>query len=147
MRDIPFALLAIAAGVGIPIMAALNGAFGARLGSPVLASAVLTFVAFCGVLGVLSLTGLPNGGVRWPPVHVQYAAGLLATLYIVSITIVAPRIGVGNAIVLVLMGQVICAAIIDHFGLLGAPRVPVNLVRLSGLFLIILGVVLARKSV
>jgi transporter family-2 protein len=60
---------------------------------------------------------------------------------------VAPRFGVGNAVFCVLLGQMLCAAVIDHYGLFGSPRSAIGLVRLSGISLMIVGLYLARKPI
>jgi transporter family-2 protein len=57
----------------------------------------------------------------------------------------APRIGVGNAIFFVLLGQLIAAAIIDHFALFGAARTTLTIQRAIGLLVMAVGVYLAKK--
>ncbi len=146
MRDGWVFIIAFAAGVGIPIMAALNGGLGTRLGNPVIAAAVLTLVAFLTVMIILTVTGSFSSSAQWPAPALHYTAGLFASVYFVSITFAAPRIGVGNAIVMVLVGQVICAAIIDHFGLLGVPRAPIDVSRAAGVLFVVVGVFLARRT-
>jgi transporter family-2 protein len=42
-------------------------------------------------------------------------------------TWVAPKFGVGNAICMVLLGQLISMAIIDHYGLLGALKQTISI--------------------
>jgi transporter family-2 protein len=54
-------------------------------------------------------------------------------------TWVAPKFGVGNAISMVLMGQLVSMAIIDHYGLLGALRQTLSIQRLTGIALMMLG--------
>ncbi len=61
-------------------------------------------------------------------------------------TFIAPRFGVGNAIFFVLVGQLISAATIDHFGLFGAMRFPVDAKRIAGIALMVAGVWLARRT-
>jgi len=46
----------------------------------------------------------------------------------------------------VLIGQLISAAAIDHFGLFGAQQIPLTWTRLSGLFLMAAGVLLTQKA-
>ena len=45
----------------------------------------------------------------------------------------------------VLLGQLVAAAAIDHFGLFGALRSELTLRRVAGLLVMALGVYLARK--
>jgi transporter family-2 protein len=60
--------------------------------------------------------------------------------YILSITSIAPKFGVGNAVSFVLLGQLISMSIIDHYSLLGAPQNEISLQRFIGLTLMVAGV-------
>jgi transporter family-2 protein len=46
--------------------------------------------------------------------------------YVLTITWIAPTFGIGNAVFFVLLGQLVSAALIDHFGLFGAQVTPVS---------------------
>ncbi|MEM9222809.1 MAG: DMT family transporter [Pseudomonadota bacterium] len=145
MKDSLYTALALTAGIAVPIMAALNASLGVRMGSPFAAAAVLSFVALLACAVAYVISGGAPGGLRWPGANFGYAAGLLFTVYIASITFLAPRIGVANAVFLVLLGQLISSAIIDHFALFGAPQVPVTARRIVGILVMVVGIVLARK--
>jgi transporter family-2 protein len=133
----------IAAGGGIPIMAALNSVLGARIESP-WAAAFLLFVTGGIVTGiVLALNGLPKNMFSAPPQF--YAGGLLVAFYALSVTWAAPRIGVGNAVFFVLLGQIVSACAIDHFALFGVARSPMTIQRLAGVAFMAVGVFLARR--
>jgi transporter family-2 protein len=75
----------------------------------------------------------------------SYAAALGVVLYVLSVTWSAPRIGVGNAIFFVLLGQLIAAAAIDHLGLFGALKTTLTVRRAIGLLVMAFGVYLAKK--
>ena len=75
----------------------------------------------------------------------SYAAALGVVFYMLSVTWSEPRIGIGNAIFYVLLGQLIAAATIDHFGLFGTIRTTLPLKRSIGLLVRALGVYLAKK--
>ena len=139
--------LMFAAGVGIPVMAALNSSFGQKLGSPLAAVFVLCVVATIVAAGLLFVTGLPVLDASSAPTPVQLSAGGLFIFYIAAITYAAPKIGLGNAVFFVLLGQIACAAVIDHFSLLGAVSAPVSTKRLAGLALMAAGVYLAKSEV
>ena len=141
-----YAGVMLLAGLGIPVLAALNAALGVRLGAPVAAATVLFAVAFCATTLLLVLTG-PGALARLPgtPKHL-FAAGLLVAFYVLSITFVAPRFGVGNAVFFVLLGQLVSAAAIDHFGLFGARVSPLSLTRASGIALMALGVWVTQRA-
>ncbi|GAB4385087.1 DMT family transporter [Albidovulum sp.] len=135
------------AGIGIPVLAALNAQLGQRIGSPAAAASVLFVVAFLGAVATMAATaGTPAlAALPQQPRHL-FLAGLLVAFYVLSITWVAPRIGLGNAITLVLLGQLLSAAVIDQFGLLGAMVRQITPLRGIGLVLMALGVVLAQKG-
>ena len=141
------ALMMIVVGMGIPVTAALNAGLGQHIASPVAASAILFGVGFALTALVLAVVGLPSRGVFSGLSPWYYAAALGVVLYILSVTWSAPRIGVGNAIFFVLLGQLVAAAAIDHFGLFGAAKSTITLQRGIGLAVMALGVYLAKKPV
>ena len=142
-----YAAIMLAAGIGIPVLAALNAQLGARIASPTAAAVVLFCVAMLGALVVMGITGGHNGFANLPgqPWHL-FLAGLFVCFYVLSVTIVAPRFGVGNAVFFVLMGQMISAAAIDQFGLFGAIMRPITLARAAGLGFMGLGLFLIQRA-
>ncbi|MBI3437475.1 MAG: DMT family transporter [Proteobacteria bacterium] len=73
-------------------------------------------------------------------------AGFGIAFYIISITYVAPRFGVGNAVMLVVAAQIASSAVIDQFGLFGAPQKPIDALRVIGLAIMVVGVVIAQYA-
>ena len=141
-----YALIMLIAGIGVPMLAALNAALGTRIGSPAAAATVLFVVAFVTSLSVALITG-PQGFTRLAgvPKHL-FLAGALIAFYVLSITFIAPHFGVGNAVFFVLLGQLISAALIDHFGLFGAQVAPIGLTRASGIVLMAAGVWVTQQA-
>lgn len=141
-----YALIMLVAGVGIPVLAAMNAGLGRHVGSPAAAAVVLFVVAFCTALAVTVVTG-PHAVSRFAsaPKHL-FLAGVLIGFYVLSITFIAPHFGVGNAVFFVLLGQLISAAAIDHFGLFGAQVSPLNMVRAGGIALMAGGVWLTQQA-
>lgn len=74
-----------------------------------------------------------------------YFGGLIVASYVISITFLAPRLGVGNAICLVVTGQIVAAVTIDHIGAFGATVQRLTMGRVIGVVLMIIGVILARR--
>lgn len=142
-----YALVMLAAGIGIPLLAALNAGLGKSLGSPVAASAVL----FCVALAVASVALVISGDIanlaRLPLAPKPFLfGGFFVAFYVLTITFIAPKFGVGNAVFFVLIGQMISAAAIDHFGLFGAQISPLSLSRAGGLGLMVVGVWLTQQA-
>lgn len=141
-----YAFVMLLAGFGIPILAALNAALGVRLGNPATAAMVLFLVAliastlFCALAGWQGLSKLAS-----TPKHL-FLGGILVAFYVLSITYIAPQFGVGNAVFFVLLGQLISAAAIDHFGLFGAQATALGAARLGGIALMAAGVWLTQQA-
>jgi transporter family-2 protein len=75
-----------------------------------------------------------------------YLGGIIVATYVIMITVLVPKIGVGTAIGLIVTGQIICAVIIDHFGLFNVAVRSINLSRSIGIVLMIVGVYLGMKK-
>lgn len=152
MPHLPHIVTMLAAGIGIPVMAALNSQLGLRIGSPVAATTILFLVALSTALLTLALTSLGSGAPLAPygklaeQPKILILGGSLAAFYVLSITFVAPKFGVGNAVFFVLLGQLISSAMIDHFGLFGAQVKPLGLQRGAGIMVMALGVLLAVRA-
>ncbi|GLS86370.1 hypothetical protein GCM10010873_13440 [Cypionkella aquatica] len=142
-----YASIMLLAGIGIPILAALNAQLGARIGGPVAASVVLFAVAFSACVIVLLFSGQAQAfaAMSAQPKHL-FMAGLFVAFYVLSVTWVAPRFGVGNAVFCVLLGQMIAATMIDHFGLFGAVVRTVSLTRGIGLAAMVAGLALIQRG-
>jgi transporter family-2 protein len=144
MSNSSFALIMLAAGIGIPILAALNAQLGRIIGAPAAASVVLFAIAFLTALVAALITGpAALAKVASAPKHLLLA-GVLIAFYVLSITYIAPHFGVGNAVFFVLLGQLISAALIDHFALFGATHNPLTLTRAAGIAVMAGGVFLTQ---
>ncbi|MEO8530012.1 MAG: DMT family transporter [Deltaproteobacteria bacterium] len=142
-----YATIMLLAGIGIPILAGLNARLGARIGSPTAAAVVVFSVALIvGIVAMLVTTGpKPLTQLTSQPPQL-FMAGLFMAFYVLSVTFIAPKFGVGNAVFCVLLGQMISAAAIDHFGLIGATLRPLTLVRTLGLGVMASGLFLILKG-
>ena len=141
-----YAAIMLLAGIGIPVLAALNAALGVRIGSPAAAATVLFVVAFLVSAATLVFAGSSAfSKLVDAPKHLLLAGALIA-FFVLSITYIAPHFGVGNAVFFVLLGQLSSAATIDHFGLFGANVSPLTLTRAWGIALMSTGVWLTQQA-
>jgi transporter family-2 protein len=141
-------LLALIAGALIPVQAAANAALSKSIRGNVPVAALILFA----IAGVATLLAVLLAREPAPTVETlraapwwSYLGGLIVAFYVFSITFLAPRIGVGTAISLVVTGQILAALTIDHFGLLRSLTFPLNPVRLLGAVLMGIGVFLALR--
>jgi len=139
-------LIMLLAGIGIPVLAAMNARLGGILGSPATAATVFFVIAGLSSFVVALVTGFaPISKMADAPKYL-FLGGVLIAFYLLSVTWIAPILGLGNAIFLVLIGQLCAAAVIDQFGLFGAIEKPISLTRAGGLALMATGVFLAQKG-
>jgi transporter family-2 protein len=141
-------LLALIVGALIPAQAAANAALSRAVGGIAFSSLVL--------FGVALLTVSVFALVTHPPVPAvssfaaapafSYVGGLIVASYVLAITYLAPRLGVGTAIAFVVTGQILSSALIDHFGLLNSNTYPLDARRMLGIVLLIAGAFLAKKT-
>lgn len=142
-----FASIMLIAGLGIPIMAALNGALAGKLQSVAFATVILFAVGLVfALIFLLAGEGIPTiaPGVDIPKIY--FFGGIFIIFYVFSVSWVGPKFGVGNAISFVLLGQLISMMVIDHFALFNAPYYAISTQRIIGLLLMTAGVFLVVRK-
>src|SRR5437868_5430661 len=101
------ASLAVIVGALIPVQAATNASMSRAVGSVPVSSLIVFAVglAVVSLWAALTKAPLPNAAaLRAAPAY-GYLGGLIVAGYVVSITFLAPRLGVGNAICFIVTGQ------------------------------------------
>lgn len=140
-----YLLLAVLGGCAAAFQSAANGGLTQRVGLGV--ALVLNTVVVL-MATILLYIGQEQKPPTWfpdgTPIYL-YLGGLFGFLIIACMATVFPKIGGGYAIALMVLGQGVAALLIDHFGLFGMPRQPLNVSRLFGLVLIVAGVLFMRK--
>ena len=148
MSSVSYAVWAFAAGALIPLMATLNAGLARAAGGQLQATVILFAVGLIASLLLAIATA-----IRLPDLHAlagaaphQYMGGLIVGFYVLSITFLAPRFGVGNAILFAVTAQLITSALLDHFAFAGATVRPLTMMRTVGLLIVIAGVVITQLS-
>ncbi|MEL6667622.1 MAG: DMT family transporter [Bacteroidota bacterium] len=139
-------LLALLAGVVLPVQAAVNAKLGTSAKSAEL-GALLSFVigiaglfVYC-FLARIDLSAWKNTlSLPW----YYWLGGLLGAFYVVSLIILAPKLGVGLTLGLSVAGQMIFGLVMDHYGWLGLEERSIKWPQILGAALIIAGVLLLR---
>jgi len=147
-NDIIYPVLALFTGALIPIQASTNSIFSKSIGNPLITGLMVFIVGLVGMIIFIALSG-----TTFPVRHQLVSAplysdlgGIIIATYVVIITFLVPRIGVGTAIGLIVTGQIICAVIIDHFGLFSVPVHSISITRVAGVLLMIAGIYLVMKK-
>jgi transporter family-2 protein len=132
----------------------LQGPINARLrtavGSPVM-SAAISFLSGSLVLGLVMAAGAFGGtGTGWKGLRAApswaYLGGAMGVAFVLGSIYSIPQVGSVVVICSAICGQMIASILIDTFGWFGLPAVPLNSWRLSGILLLLLGVVLVQKK-
>lgn len=140
-------LLAIAAGVLLPVQAGLNAQLRTVIGSPV-AAALISFLVGTAGLAVVAL------GIRTPMMLQtawaaapwwQWTGGLIGAAYVLASIVLAPRLGAATLVAAVVAGQMLSSLILDQYGLVGFAVHPISPIRLAGAVLVIVGVILIQR--
>lgn len=137
--------LVVVSGAVLCAQSAINGRLGATVG--VLESSWLTFTvgALLSVLYVflfeprhtLTLLSVP----RW-----QVTGAFFGVVYMLVIVFAMPRIGTAAATVSVISGQLLMSLLIDHFGWLGNPVIPLGYARYAAIALLAIALCLIYQS-
>jgi transporter family-2 protein len=140
-------LLALAAGVLLPVQAGVNAQLRSVVGSP-LAAALVSFLVGTAGLGTAAVIFRAPMAVRtawavspwW-----LWVGGLIGALYVVATIVLAPRLGAATLVAAVVAGQMIASLLLDQYGLLGFPTHAINGLRVLGAALVTVGVILVQR--
>ncbi len=131
-------MIGLAGGVAVGLQAPLASLMSGRLGT--LESVFIVH------LGGAVLTGLPllvmRGGSlgAWRQVPwYALAAGAFGVIVLSAVSFTIPRIGVATTVTLIVVAQLVTAALLDHFGLLGTTVRLLDPVRLLGILVLLAG--------
>ena len=139
-------LVVIAAGALIPLQAGINASLRGALNSPIYAA--VTNFAVGGLLlasyALLSRTPLPAladvaKAPWWNWVGGSMGAGLVLTGVLLS-----HRLGAATFVACIILGQLTCSVLLDHFGLAGFAQHAISPMRILGLVLLAAGVYVIR---
>jgi transporter family-2 protein len=145
--NLPALLLAICVGALLPLQALVN----ARLGQFTLGAVFASLASF--VVGTAALLALwlawrapapaGAGGLADAPWW-AWTGGLIGAAFVVSATVLVPRLGAAALVCLVVFGQLVGSLLLDHFGVLH-PAQPVDATKLAGVALVGVGMLLVVR--
>jgi transporter family-2 protein len=139
--------LGLGAGASIIVQQALVADLRSALNSALWAvfvsylGGLLTMMALLAVSRQAWPTAAQVGASSW----LSWAGGVFGVIYIAIAVAILPRLGAATTLALILTGQMLASVVIDHFGLFGVPRHPVDLGRLFGVLMLAGGVALVSR--
>ena len=141
MLSVKYFIWALLAGAFIPLIGILNARVGRALGEPIYATVIVFFIAILIALLVSVVFGKSSLATQnlQNLVPFDFGAGLIVAFYVISATVLAPKIGVANFIMMAVSSQILFSLMIDHFGLFGAPVKPISITQLFGAVMLLIG--------
>lgn len=143
-----FHYLTVLAGLMLPLQIAFNNKLTTYSGNPATTSLISFSVGALAwlVYGLSNLPGLQRslGQVHQAPVY-AWMGGLIGALYVITTVVASPRIGMATFLALVIGGQLVMSLILDHYGWLGATVKPIDLSKLAGTALVVIGILLIKR--
>ncbi len=140
-------LVGTASGALITLQSVFNAGLGKRTGTAgsILLLTIVSII-FVSVLILLFPKTATLGSLPGPKEWYLYLGGLLGLGILAGPIFLVPQVGATTTLTAVVVGQLLLALFIDHFGLFGTPKIEINLARLAGLALLILGAFLITKK-
>lgn len=139
-----YIIIALTAGIALAIQSAINTQLAkAMSGEPILA-ALISFAV--GTFLLLIIAGVKTdfgGNLSTLPEQPWWKllGGILGAGFVFTTVLLAPKLGITAMLFFIIIGQLLSAATIDHFGLIGMPVREVNGIKLIGLAIVALGLV------
>jgi bacterial/archaeal transporter family-2 protein len=144
--------LGLVGGAVLPVQGAVNARLRSDFDAPIAAGAwsfVIAAAAMALVLGALTTARrapqTPPAGLRRLPWW-GWLGGLCGAIYVTSVFLLIPEIGVAPTIALTVGGQQIASVFVDRHGLLRLPRRPISRARLLGVGVLLAGVALVQLA-
>jgi bacterial/archaeal transporter family-2 protein len=139
-------VLALSAGLAGSVQAAVMGKLGGRVGifeALAFSTLVAVVIAFVTLLVVRQSVDGISAAARQPVW--LWTGGALSAFIVLAITVGPPRIGVTATVALVIAGNLVMAALIDRYGLLGNKQIALDWPRVLGLILLAAGAALTLR--
>ncbi|WP_228864098.1 DMT family transporter [Xenorhabdus sp. PB30.3] len=137
-----FACGAVFAGAVVPLQAGANAVLGRGLGYPLWGTIISLIVSLLAVIPILLIMRVPAPNMTQVvnlPIW-SWIGGIAGVIYITAAIILIPQLGSTNFIICVIAGQIITSVLIDNFGLMGLELRPINLGKILGIVLILIGI-------
>lgn len=132
------AILVFVADVGIGLQSPMIGILSSRLGSLESVFVVHIGGAILSGIPLMLMAGGKLGALGSTPWYAWFA-GAFGVVTVAAIGFAVPRVGVAGATVALILGQLLVAAVVDHFGWFGVRVRAMDLVRVAGFVLLLAG--------
>ncbi|MDR3575792.1 MAG: DMT family transporter [Anaerolineaceae bacterium] len=137
-------LIGLIGGISVGVQSPIAGAMGQKVGGTA-SSAIIHLSGFIFSVILLVIRGGENiqewTGLPW----YMLGAGIFGLILYQTINVTLPRLGATTMLVLIIIGQLLTGVVLDSFGLLGVALRPIDLTRIIGVVVLIIGGYLVVK--
>ena len=140
-------LVALVAGVSLPVQAGVNTLLARHVGRPEWAAVVSFAVGLVGIAAwtLASRARAPSLAALSAMPGWAWTGGLIGAFYVTSVILLTPRIGLTLTLGLSVAGQLVGALLLDRIGAFGLDPRPLTGTRVAGTVLLVLAVFLSRR--
>lgn len=143
-------VFALVAGILIPAQAAMNARMRVHVGSPFYSATINFVVGFMALLVLMGIFALRGESGEWRGALGApwwgWCGGLIGVTMVVSGVLVVPRMGAALFTASIMVGQVIGALLLDHYGFFGLPQRAISGSRLLGGLFLLLGIWFVQRK-
>jgi len=146
----PLLALGLAAGAVLPVQGAVNGLLRDDIGAAIAAALVSFMVATAAMLIAMGVSRRAGSGFAGPGSGLAampwwgWLGALCGATYVTTVFSAMPAIGASTTIGLTVFGQQAASLVVDGFGLLRLPARRLSAARVTGVALLMAGVLLIR---
>ena len=135
---IPLIIIAAVGGIAVTLQAHFMGLMDKQIGT--LESVFITYGGGGLLIGIAMLLSRGGNLTAWQGVPwYALSTGALGLVIVGTIGYGTARLGLVTAMTIIVATQFIAGALLDHFGVLGADLKPLNISRIFGIGLMLLG--------
>ena len=140
--------IAVLIGGLLAVQGSINSQLGSYLKHPLQASFTNFLVGTIALLlmNLILRTEIPKANVLTQVPIYLFFGGILGAIFVSSVVILIPKIGVATMLGATIGGQMIVASIIDHFGWFNVSPQPISIGKIIGIACLIIGVFLSFKG-
>lgn len=145
LKRMMYLVLPVVAGLAITLQSTLSGNLSIKIGT-METTLLIHFFGFLTALLVFVLTSNQITDIFGKINYVVIIAGSLGVFIVYSLATSININGVATTIMISIMIQLIASSVIDHFGLFGITKHPINIPQLLSLGLVLTGVILFQLN-
>jgi len=138
-----FYIIAFCIGMAIAIQAPINALLGKSISNSPLIAALISFSVGTLCLCVLSVLTVSFNTQILKALFTQewwkYLGGFLGAFAVFGTIILAPKIGLANMFLLIVLGQIITSLLLDYFGAFSLQSKSIDFSKICGLLLVFAG--------